>query len=86
MIDFPAIWIWYAFLVLSGVLIFIAVCQVINAFRHGSRMPLNIMASFIFVIGVVGISITTLSLLSAVDWTTSYSIPLPSASFFRLGF
>lgn len=85
MIDFPAIWVWYGFVVLSCILLFVALSQVINGIRHGSRMPLNIFVSGIFVLGVATMIVITLSLLNTVDWSTTYSIVLPSASFFRLG-
>ena len=85
MIEFPATWIWYGFLALGGLLLFIALSQIINSIRHGSRMPLNIFISGIFVLGIVTMMIITMSLLSTVDWSAKYTIQLPSVTFFRLG-
>lgn len=85
MIDFPAIWAWYTFLVLTGLLLFIALSQVINSIRHGSRMPTNIFVSGIFILGIAAMMIVTMSLLNTVDWSANYSIALPSTSLFRFG-
>lgn len=86
MIEFPAIWIWYGYLAANALLLFIALSQIINSMRHGSRMPLNIFISGIFVLGIAAMMVVTLSLLNSVDWASSFSLDLPSASFFRLGF
>lgn len=85
MMDFPAIWIWYGFLALGGLLLALALAQLLNSFRHGSRLPLNIFVSGIFVVGVAAIAITTMSYLSSVDWSSTYTLTLPSTSFFRFG-
>ena len=85
MIEFPAIWVWYGFLVLGGLLLFMASAQLVNGLRHGSRLPLNILVSGIFVVGIAAIIISTFSLLSSVDWTSTYTIVLPSSDFLRFG-
>ena len=85
MIEFPAIWIWYTFLVLGGLLLTMALAHVVNSLRHGSRLPLNIIVSAIFVFGVGAMIATTMSLLSLIDWSSTYSIALPDMSFFRFG-
>ncbi len=81
MISFPAIWIWYGFLLLGGLLLLLALTQLINGVRHGSRMPLNIFASGIFVLGIATIAVVTLSMLANVDWSVSYSLAVPSIPF-----
>lgn len=85
MIEFPAIWIWYGFLVLGGLLLVLALAQILNSLRHGSRLPVNIVVSAIFVTGLVVIGMTTMSYLSSADWSSTYSISLPSLSFIRFG-
>jgi hypothetical protein len=85
MIEFPAIWIWYGFQVLGGLLLALALAQVLNSIRHGSRLPLNIVVSAVFVTGLVVIVMTTTSFLSSVDWSSTYSITLPNTTFLRFG-
>lgn len=85
MIEFPAIWIWYTFLFFGGLLLVVAVGHLVNSLRHGSRLPLNIFVSAIFMFGVGAIIAMTMSLLSSVDWSSTYNIALPDMSFFRFG-
>lgn len=85
MIEFPAIWVWYIFLVLGGLLLVVAAGHLVNSIRYGSRLPLNIIVSAIFVLGVGAMITTTTSLLSSVDWSSTYNIALPNMSFFRFG-
>lgn len=85
MIEFPAIWVWYGFLVLGGLLLALALAQLLNSLRHGSRLPINILVSAVFVVGVAAIAVTTMSYLSSVDWSSTYTLTLPNTSFFRFG-
>ncbi len=86
MIDFPAIWVWYGFLILGGLLLLVAVIQVINGLRHGSRMPLNMFVSAIFIFGIAALIMATMSFLNWVDWTSTFSLTLPSADSLKLNF
>ena len=56
MIEFPASWVWSGFLVLGGLLLALAFAQLLNSLRHGTRLPLNILVSGIFVVGVATIA------------------------------
>lgn len=86
MITFPAIWIQLAFYIAAGILFCIAALNLLNAFRHGSRLSLTTLSSIIFVVGLVFIFTTTLNALHAVDWTGTFSISTPSTSFIHFGF
>ena len=78
MIEFPATWVWYGFLVLGGLLYVLVGAQLYNSLRHGSRMPVNVLVSAIFLVGVVALTVVAFSLLSNVDWSTTFTIALPS--------
>lgn len=85
MITLSAIWIRYGFLVLAALLLLVAVLQLVNSMRHGSRMPANILVTLVFVLGIVAIVVITNSLLINVDWNATYTLTLPSASLLRFG-
>ena len=85
MIEFPAIWLRYIFFILGGLLVLIALLQLQNSLRYGSRMPLNLFVSVLFVAGVAAIIGYSFTMTSSVDWTQSYSLSLPSISWPYIG-
>lgn len=85
MIEFPARWVLYGFDALAGVLLLLAFGYIANGLRHGARMVLTYFTSTIFLAGVVALCWMTWTLLSPVDWTSTFTIILPSFSFIRFG-
>lgn len=85
MIELSAAWVLYGFYGLAGVLVLIALLQVLNSLRHGSRMPVNIVITAVYVVAIVALGIVTNSMLSTVDWNGSFQVSLPDADFLRFG-
>ena len=85
MIELSAAWVLYGFYGLAGVLVLIVLLQVLNSFRHGSRMPVNIVITAVYVVAIVALGIVTNSMLSTVDWNGSFQVSLPDAGFLRFG-
>lgn len=86
MIEFPALWLKYGFFALSSLLLLLAFVYLLNGLRHGARMTLTVMTSGLFIAGVVIIAWLTGSMLTAVDWSSTFSVAFPDISFFRFGF
>ncbi|MEK7637659.1 MAG: hypothetical protein AAB402_04750 [Patescibacteria group bacterium] len=86
MIEFPALWLKYGFFALGGLLLLLAFVYLLNGLRYGARMTLTVMTSGLFIAGVGIIAWLTNSMLTAVDWSSTFSVPLPDVSFLRFGF
>lgn len=85
MIEFPAIWLRYVFFFLGGFLLLLALLYLQNGLRHGSRMSLTVMASGFFVAGLVAILWMSFTLLNQVDWSSTFSLTLPTFRLIRFG-
>lgn len=85
MISFPAAWLRLVFAFLCAILLFLALLHILNAFRHGSRLSLTALSTGIFVIGIAVIVWLAVNLLMPVDWSSTFSLSIPSVSFTHFG-
>ncbi len=68
----------YVYLLFVGLLVLFSLSHLYHAIRYGRRDPLMITTTGVFVAGVVIIIVVSLSLLSQVNWSTTYDMSLPA--------
>lgn len=84
MIEIGGRLIFSLYLIIGGGLLLMSLTHIYHAIRFGGKDPVAIASAGIFIAGIVVIIWASLSLLSTVDWSTTFTIALPSVHGDRL--